>query len=296
MSPSPDLAACRAASAGPPRARLPGRYSRRAARATRAAAAASTSAPTTELARSASGCHCTPSTKLASRSSIASGSSSSVETPLTSSPSPSRSTPWWWWDLRRCARLARGARRERALGEHHVVLGAVEGAEHATVLFVAEALGQVLHQRAAAGDVDQLHAAADAEQRHVALDRARARARSRTRRARAPCRRSRGAPAAVGGGVDVGAAGEDQAVDQLEQPARGSSASSASGGSISDESARPLHGLDVVERQQRGRLVPDAPARALERGADADHGTCHPPHHRINAAGSDRRTDSEESR
>ncbi len=52
-----------------------------------------TSAPITVLAMSASGCHCTPSTKRLSGSSIASGRSSSVERPLTTSPSPSRSMP-----------------------------------------------------------------------------------------------------------------------------------------------------------------------------------------------------------
>ena len=39
------------------------------------------------------------------------------------------------------------------------------------MLLVAEAVGQVLTERAAAGDVDQLHPAADPEQRQVALDR-----------------------------------------------------------------------------------------------------------------------------
>src|SRR5207248_9859680 len=47
--------------------------------------------------------------------------------------------------------------------------------------------------------------------------------------------------------------------------------------------AGALHGFDVAEWQQRGLLVPDAPGGALEGGADADHGTPHAPHHRINA-------------
>ena len=42
---------------------------------------------------------------------------------------------------------------------------------HAPMLAVSEALGQMLQERAAAGDVDQLHAAADAEHRQVPLDR-----------------------------------------------------------------------------------------------------------------------------
>ncbi len=63
----------------------------------------------------------------------------------------------------------------------------------------------------------------------------------------------------------------------------GSSASCSVGRQHQRDAAGPLHGLDVVERQQRRLLVPDAPAGALERGADADHGPSHPPHHRINA-------------
>ena len=51
------------------------------------------------------------------------------------------------------------------------MVGAVERADHAAVLVVAEALGQVLQERAAAGDVDQLHAAADPEHRQIARDR-----------------------------------------------------------------------------------------------------------------------------
>ena len=70
--------------------------------------------------------------------------------------------------------LARGARGERALAQAHLVVGAVEGAGHAAMLVVAEALGQMLQQGAAAGDVDQLHAPADAEHRQVPLDRRRA--------------------------------------------------------------------------------------------------------------------------
>ena len=58
-------------------------------------------------------------------------------------------------------------------------------------------------------------------------------------------------------------------------PARARPRRAASGGSISAIAAGPLHGLDVAERQQRGLLVPDAPPRALERGADADHGPSH---------------------
>ena len=74
--------------------------------------------------------------------------------------------------LRAVDDLAGGARGQRAVGQAHVVVGAVEGARVAPVLVVAVALGQVLQQRAAGGDVHELHPAADAQQREVALQRA----------------------------------------------------------------------------------------------------------------------------
>ena len=78
----------------PPRAREPRRGAASVARDRgRASIAAWTRALTTGLSGSASGCHCTPSTKRRSGSSIASGSSSRSEMPLTTRPSPSLSTP-----------------------------------------------------------------------------------------------------------------------------------------------------------------------------------------------------------
>src|SRR6202044_964308 len=47
------------------------------------------------------------------------------------------------------------ARGERTLVQNHVVLGTVEGAWDASVLLVAEVLGQVLNERATAGHVDE---------------------------------------------------------------------------------------------------------------------------------------------
>ena len=142
--------------------------------------------------------------------SIASGSSSSVELPLTAGPPRAGRRPGGGGTWSR-GELARGARGQRALAQPHVVVGAVEGADHAPVLLVAEALGQVLQQRAAAGDVDQLHPPADPQHRQVALDR---RARERDlervalghrvhasrgapprRMSRGRCRRRRRAPA-----------------------------------------------------------------------------------------------------
>src|SRR5438067_2142181 len=53
----------------------------------------------------------------------------------------------------------------------HVVVGAVEGAQHAPVLVVAEALRQVLLERPPTGHVYELHPAADPEHGQVAFDR-----------------------------------------------------------------------------------------------------------------------------
>ena len=58
----------------------------------RAAAASATSAPIRRLCSSASGCHWTPSAKRRSGASKASGSSSIDDQPVTSKPSPTRST------------------------------------------------------------------------------------------------------------------------------------------------------------------------------------------------------------
>ena len=93
------------------------------------ARASSTSAATIGEVSSASGCHCTPSAKRLPGSSSASGRSSIVAQPVTASPSPIRSTPWWWCDLVGCSVDAGHLRRERALGQAHVVVGVVEAPE-----------------------------------------------------------------------------------------------------------------------------------------------------------------------
>ena len=79
--------------------------------------------------------------------------------------------PWWWCDLVAWATSPAACAASEPVLSVDVVVGAVEGAEHAPVLLVSDVLGEVLQQRAAAGDVDQLHPPADAEHRHVPLDR-----------------------------------------------------------------------------------------------------------------------------
>ncbi len=88
----------------------------------------------------------------------------------------------------------------------------------------------------------------------------------------------------VGGGVDVGSAGEQQPVEQLQHLV-GILDQAGVRWEHQRECACALQGVDVVARKQQGRLVPDAPASLLERGADADDGPFHAPHHRIKRAG-----------
>ena len=118
--------------------------------------------------------------------------------------------------LRAVDDLARRPLGERALGEADVVVGVVERPERPAVVVVALAVGQVLLERPAARDVHQLHAPADAEQREVALERA-ARQRDLERVAlRHRALRLRVGAGAVGAGVDVGPAREEQAVEEVE--------------------------------------------------------------------------------
>ena len=87
------------------------------------------------------------------------------------------------------------------------------------MLVVAVTLGQVLEQRAAERDVDQLHAPADGQHRQVARERApQQRDLEASRSGTVPMVSA--CAACVAGGIDVGAAGQHQPVDQVEQLAR----------------------------------------------------------------------------
>ena len=182
-----------------------------------AAAASATRPRSAELASSASGCHCTPSAKRWSGASIASGSSSSVAQPVTRSPSPAGRRPdgGGTWSGACLARATRAASEPPSSCTSWSAPSKLPG--HAAVVLVAVALGQVLVQRAAESHVHDLHAAADAR---APADRARSPARSSA--ISKPSRSGTDptvcgcAGRAVGGGVDVGAAGQDQPVDQVE--------------------------------------------------------------------------------
>ena len=96
------------------------------------------------------------------------------------------------------------------------MVGAVEAARHAPVVLVAEHARQVLDQRPALRDVHHLHAPADPQERDVALDRP---PRERDLEVVAlgdRVHRLRRALLAVEARVDVGAAREQQPVDEIE--------------------------------------------------------------------------------
>ena len=145
----------------------------------------------------------------------------------------------------------------RAVLDVDRVLG--EGAEPLAMALVAERLGQVLDEIAAAEDVQQLEAAADRERRHVALERAREQ-RELAGVAVRLGRIGRGVTlGAVVRRIDVDAAGEDDAVEDVQRLV------DRVGARRDDEraSSGPLDRLDVEERHERGREAPMRPtARA----------------------------------
>ena len=137
----------------------------------RAAAASVTSAPIRRLRSSASGCHWTPSTKRRSGGSTASGSSSSDDQPVTTSPRPRGRRPGGGATSSRARPRPRCARpASRRAGD--VVVGAVEGARVARCSWWPWLSGRCCSSVPPRGDVEHLHPAADAEERQIALERA----------------------------------------------------------------------------------------------------------------------------
>ena len=107
--------------------------------------------------------------------------------------------------------------------------------------------------------------------RGISRSTARRRARSRTRRARHRVDGRRVELRAVAGRVDVGAADEHQPVDEVERLV-GRLDEHRVGREQQRHPAGAADCVEVVGRDQRRLLVPHAPLRALERGADADDG------------------------
>ena len=149
------------------------------------------------------------------------------------------------------------------------MVGVVERSQRPAVVLVPEVVREVLVERAAAGDVHDLHPAADAEERQVALHRAAGQRELEGVALGHRPDRLRVRRLAVAGGVHVGPAGEQQAVEQVEQ-----AVGVLDRGRVRREQERDpaggLDGVDVAAGEEDGLRVPDAPARLLQRGAQAD--------------------------
>ena len=127
-------------------------------------------------------------------------------------PRPSRSSAWWWCERTSARSAPIGPRGERPRLEPDLV-----GRELADDLHVLGRVAEVLDQRAAAGDVEDLHAAADAEHGHVALERAAAKRDLEAVALGLVADRHRVRLGAVARRVEVGSAREDQRVEDVEK-------------------------------------------------------------------------------
>ena len=163
----------------------------------------------------------------------------------------------------------RGCRPAGFQVHRHVMPGVLTG--YGAVLVVADDVGQVLEQRAAVRDTEQLHAATNPED-----GRWPSAASSIANSASSRFGRSASSPGSgsspVPRQVDVRAAGENECVET------GDDVQAGSGGNRTG-CRPPLIAGDVALRQEHGRHVsPYAPARLLGVGGDTDDGTHdHPP-------------------
>ena len=162
---------------------------------------------------------------------------------------------------------ARGPRRQAPLLDVDEMVR--EHADLPAVDVVLEPVGEVLVQLAAVRDVDDLHPAADAQAGEVELGRA---AHEQQLERVALGRRRLGLGmrlGAVGRGGQVGAAGDEHAVEQGQQLARVGEVGRRRG-----EQQRPTagarDGVDVRERHERGGLGPAEVRDVLDVAADPD--------------------------
>ena len=139
---------------------------------------------------------------------------------------------------------------------------------------VAHRVREMLDERAAPGHVEDMHTAADRQERQLRVG------------GRADERHLEPVPPAVGrvrllvrggivqGGVDVGAAGEHDAVEALRQPGH---AVGRDRGEDDRRSAGAFHGAGVAKRRQDGLANPIAPVRGLELTGDPNERAGHTP-------------------
>ena len=183
-------------------------------------AAATRAATSRTSAASSSGCHWTPTTNGRAGSSPASSTASTVPSaaqPVATRPGASRSTAWWWWHRTRTCGPTTAPTRPAGSSRTST---SVKHARCRVVPVVADDVGQVLVQRAAERDVEQLRAPADPQHRQVQLQRPvqdgqLGRVALRVRGAGGGVR---GGAVAVGG--DVAAAAEQHGVHAVDRPRR----------------------------------------------------------------------------
>ena len=161
-------------------------------------------------------------------------------------------------------------RRQRTRLQAHVVVGELTGGVHVQV-----GVGEMLFERAAAGDVQELHSAADPEHGHVALQRPPRHADLESVALGLVALRAPIGLGAIGGGVEVRAPREYERVEEVEQLVRRFGA-----GLVGRQDHRDRAGVADAERvgalgDVRLDAPPGHPVRGLERCADPDHRSAH---------------------
>jgi hypothetical protein len=136
-------------------------------------------------------------------------------------------------------------------------------------------VGEVLHEGAAAGDVEQLHPAADAEHRQVAIQRRLGEGDLEPVPLDSRVLRQRIALRAVGGRVEIGAAGQQQAVQQIDEFA-GLDCGCVARREQQGQAAGAIDSLRVgALRDVDFDLLPRRPPGAFHHRADPDNRAAH---------------------
>ena len=163
--------------------------------------------------------------------------------------------PWWWCDFTG----ARSPSSGRGGCRPHVDLVVGEDRRRLLVFLVADDLGQVLHEVAAAGDVQHLRARGRREHRHVALERG-------VSSASSPRSRSGRVPIVSGCASWPYSAGSMSAPPEKRIPSSASSVSSIPSSLGGTSSGRPP-AASTGGRRRAGPARPARPRRPSERSA-----------------------------
>ena len=266
------------------------------------ASAAATRAPNSRGSPVSSGCHCTPTANPRGSgvpAEVASSTASTVPSAahaVAASPWPSRSIAWWWCVATsiQCPSAAGQpeCRRPRAPGwwpfPARAPAAGSSGVENAAdqsggadadrvpaeaigdagMLLVPDDVREVLVQRPAPDDAEQLHAAADGQQRQPRLQRAVDHGQFPGVALGVGCPGRRVHGGAVPGRIDVAAARHHQAVEV------GHGEGGLRGGAAGRQQDRPAaaaaYRVHVRARQDGGRCRPVAPLGDVVVGRDAD--------------------------